>query len=358
MRMKKLILFAAMAAMAVSCAKTSEVNPVSEQAIGFDTWTSNLTKSTHAAFPVGATFNVFGYKEKNSVLTTVFDGDVVTLKSDASWGYNNIRMWDRTQTKYTFFAIAPAGLLGENPSPSPAQNGHFVTEDITFDGKYPDVLIAQKKEVVAADYGKPVDLVFKPQAALFDLKFKKAKNLKEASLKINSVSINNIETKGNITVSNYDGNKNPVITWNLADPSVKGSFNHTNGNVEATVPVTIPVNVEHGTGNSQFLINNLVVMPQTLIDGGQQLVINYTITFSGQPITHEVTVDLNKFDITDMQDNLGRDEASQNGDDAYITAWEPGKHYTYYLTINADLISFTATISDWTDQDAFHYIIN
>lgn len=355
MCMKKLVLFAAMAAIAVSCAKTVEVKPVSEQAIGFETWTSTLTKSTHSAFASGATFNVYGYKHTGdeSTHTTVFNGDVVTLGANGAWNYSNIRFWDRTTDYYTFFAIAPAGIT----SSAPAQTGLFVTNDITFGGKNGDVLIAKKNEVLKAGYGQVVNLDFVPQAALLDLKFKKAKNLKEATLTVNSVSIKNIQTKGHLAVSSYDGTDKPETAWTLAETPVTANFNNTHGITSVTLPKSIATGVEHGTANSQFLIDSLIVMPQTLVTGGQQLVISYTINFSGEEITHIRTIDLNKFDLTDVNQEAGRDESSQNTA-PFVTTWEPGKHYTYYLTINADLIVFNATISDWTDVNAFHYIIN
>ena len=351
--MKKLTLFAAIAAIAVSCAKTSEVSPESGKAIGFDTWTSNLTKSTHTPFVSGATFNVYGYKHMGdeSSHTDVFTGDVVTYNGTA-WNYSNIRFWDRTTNWYTFFAIAPSGLVPAEP----ATPGCFVTNDITFTGKNGDVLIARKKDVAKSNYGLAVDLVFIPQAALFDLKVKKAKNLEEAELKINSVSIQNIQTKGHLSVSSYDGTGKPTATWDLASSPVPATFNNTHGITSVDLP-TIEAGVGFGPANSEFLINDLIVMPQTLINGGQQLVINYTITFGSETITHSRTIDLNKFDQTDMEQDAGREENDQNKG-PFITTWDPGKHYTYYLTINADLIVFTASISDWTDVNAFHYIIN
>ena len=358
MRMKKLMLFAAMAAIAVSCAKTSEVNPVSEQAIGFDTWTDNLTKSTHLDFPDGAKFDVYGFKQAGTTKTTVFDGDDVT-KDGAAWNYAQIRSWDRATDSYTFFAISPANIT--TTEPSPAQTGLFVTNDITFTGKNNDVLISKRKEVLKKDYGTEVHLVFLPKASLFDLKVKKAKNLKEAELKINSVSIKNIKTSGHLTVTGYEDDDTPNISWALAATPTTANFNNHSGITSVDFPVIIEKSVEHGIDHSEFLINNLVVMPQTLDNGesGQQLEINYSVTFSGETLTHTRTIQLNKFDNTDMKGE-GRDEIDQNGEtgSAYITTWDPGKHYTYYLTINADLIVFSAEISNWTDVNAFHYIID
>ena len=358
MHMKKLLFFAVTAAIAVSCAKTGEVIPVQGPSIGFDTWTSNLTKadgtSKHMEFPDGATFDVFGYKQAGETKTTVFDGETVTFDGTA-WNYGTIRFWDRTTDKYVFYAISPAGIVVNNPTP--AQTGLFVTNDLTFSGKDQDVLIAKKKEVLKASYGLEVGLEFQPVAALFDLKVKKAKNLKEADLTINSITINNIQTKGHVSVSEYEGDDTPKITWTPNTSAPTSHFNNTHGITPVTVPFTIKKGIEHGTANSQFLINNLVVMPQTLADGQQQMVINYTINFSGVTISRERTIDLNQFDLTDMEADKGRAESDQNTA-PFVTSWESGKHYTYYLTINADIIVFNATISDWTDVNTFHYIVD
>ena len=317
-----------MAALAVSCAKTGEVNSVSGPAIGFDTWTNNLTKSVHTPFATGATFDVYGYKHKNDgdVNTTVFDGDDVTLDANGSWNYTQIRSWDRTTDSYTFFAIAPTGIISANSSPS--QTGLFVTNDITFGGKNGDILVAMKKVIAKTSY----------------------------TLTVNSVSIQNIQTKGHLSVTGYDGTGKPETEWALAETPVTATFNNTHGNTSVTLPKSIAVGVEHGVNHSEFLIDNLIVMPQTLITTGQKLVINYTVNFSNESITHTREIALNAFDYTDMTGE-GRDESDQNTS-PFITTWDPGKHYTYYLTINADLIVFNATISDWNDVNAFHYIIN
>ena len=353
--MKKLILFAAIAAIAVSCAKTSEVNPVSGQAIGFDTWTSNLTKSTHTPFATGATFNVYGYKYKTAgeVKTTVFDGDVVTKASDGSWNYSQIRFWDRNTDSYTFFAISPSGITAT----APAQTGLFVTNDITFEGQNGDVLVAKKKTISKSDYGLAVPLEFIPQAALFDLKVKKAKNLEEANLRVTAVTLKTIKDKGHLTVASYAGTGKATASWTPFDPVSTNDFDTSDGIIPVELPVNIAAGAESwGKANSVFLINNLIVMPQALNDEQQKLEITYTVTFSGETFTHTREIELNKFDSTDMAGE-GRAEEDQNTT-PFVTSWEPGKHYTYYLTINADIITFTATVADWIDEETYHYIIN
>ena len=354
MRMKKLFFLAAIAAIAVSCAKTHEITPVREQTIGFNTWANNLTKSTHMNFAANAKFDVFGYKQTGETKTTVFNGDDVTYDGEA-WNYSEVQFWDRSSDNYTFFAITPANIVATDPSP--AQTGLFVTNDITFNGKNNDVMIAEKKIVGSDNYGLEVGLVFHPKAALLDLKFKKAKNLKEADVKINSVVLEDIQTSGHLTVTKYEGDNTPLATWSLASTPIKDDFDNTHGITPVTLPVTIAKGTAHGTENSQFLINNLIVMPQTLLTNEQKLTIDYTVTASGKNFNRTRTIDLNLFDLTDMSPTAGREEDAQNTE-PFLTTWEAGKHYTYYLTINADLIVFSATVADWSDVNAFRYIIN
>ena len=356
MLMKKFLFLAVMAAIAISCAKTDEVKPVSEQAIGFDTWTSTLTKSAHTQFASGASFDVYGYKQKGETKTTVFDGDDVVKGNDGSWNYQQIRFWDRNTDSYTFFAISPVDILAPSSvtATSPSQTGLFVTNDITFGDQMGagDVLIAKKKTVTKNDYSLAVGLEFVPQATLLDLKVKKAKNLEEATLVVTSATLKNIKNKGHLEVTSYASTARPQATWH---PTALDSYPDIAKTVEGNVTIAAEQD-SWGKAHAAPLFENLIVMPQTLYDEQQVLVISYSVTFSGETFTHTRTIELNKFDKTDMT-GTGRAETDQNTS-PFVDAWEPGKHYTYYLTINADLITFTATVADWVDEEAFHYIIN
>jgi hypothetical protein len=44
-------------------------------------------------------------------------------------------------------------------------------------------------------------------------------------------------------------------------------------------------------------------------------------------------------------------------DDTKIGSWEPGKHYTLYITIGAHAITFSATITDWTAVSGYNYLV-
>ena len=397
MRMKKLFLFAAIAAIAVSCAKTSEINPVSDQAIGFDTWTSNLTKSTHTQFVNGSNFAVYGYKYTAATdsKATVFNGEKVSYDGSA-WNYSGVRFWDRTTDQYAFYAVAPYALNPQNPTNPLIQTmnietGVFTTKDISFNGvnsvnNPADLLVAKRKTAIREnkEYGKQVALDFIPAAALLDVKVKKVDNLTEAVLKVEAIELRNIQSEGHYSNSGYSDMTTSLdrpisatvgsvtgLGWTPAKDSeekpIVSNFSNLHGDAIETLP-SIGANVGGGTANAADVIKNLVVMPQVLgtvaspnnVSNGQTLYIKYSISFSNEKITHEREIALCDFDTTDLDAVPGRTEEDQNGDAnaQFITTWMPSKHYTYYLTINADIITFTASVSDWTDANAFHYIIN
>ena len=394
MRMKKIILFAVIAAMAVSCAKTGEVNPVSGKAIAFDTWTSNLTKSVHTQFASGSNFAVYGYKETedSQAKTTVFNGDKVSYDG-SSWNYTGVRFWDRTTDKYVFFAVAPYAQNPQNQNipliqSMDVETGVFTTKDITFNGvnsanNPADLLVAKRKTAIRAnkEYGKQVELNFIPAAALLDVKVKKVDNLTEAVLKIEEIELRNIRSTGHYSNVGYSDlettldrpisatvNSVPGLGWTPAldseDKPIVTSYNNEHGTPIETLP-SIAANVGGGVNNAVSVIENLVVMPQVLgsqvsnqrISNGQKLYIKYSISFSNEKSTHEREINLCDFDNTDLAATAGRTEEEQNQGE-FIFNWMPNKHYTYYLTINADIITFTASVDNWADVDTFHYIIN
>ena len=102
MRMKKLMILAAVAAIAATaCTKTFEVEPTPANAIGFGSWANTLTKAEARVqgtntFLAGDTFAVYGYKDKtSSAPVTIFDDVVVTASGDPiSWDYTNHKFWD------------------------------------------------------------------------------------------------------------------------------------------------------------------------------------------------------------------------------------------------------------------------
>lgn len=346
MRMKKLLILSAAVLGAVACSNTYEVKTAPEKAIGFGSWAEHLTKARtegSSAFVSGDKFNVYGFKTISAANTTVFNGDEVSYDG-TDWTYSNLRFWDPNATSYTFYAASPAGKIAS----ADAQTGEFTSNSITFTGNDNDVLVADKTTVNKAggsgnfnNYGT-VNMVFNHIASLVDFKIKKHAEIAAATVAVTSFQIENIDNVGTFSVNDaYTGN-HPVVTWN---PTARGAYSNTSG---VTSVVTLPDNV--GTDGSDFLINHLVAMPQTFRTDSniQTVTIEYSITSGGDTIANTATFNLKTFDNVDDKDN----------EDTLIGGWEGGKHYTFYITINANAIVFSGSITDWvTPDNGYHYLV-
>jgi hypothetical protein len=339
--MKKIMILAAVAAIAATaCTKTFEAVQTQGSALGFGTWANVLTKARTAGsstFVNGDDFNVYGFKTINAANTTVFNGDAVSYDG-TDWTYDNLRFWDPNASSYTFYAASPAGKIAS----ANAQTGEFTSNSIAFAGNNNDVLVADKKVVPQADFNNPVNLSFNHIASLVDFKVKKHAEIAAATVAVTSFQLNNIDNVGTFSVSDAYTGSHPVVTWN---PTARGAYSNTSG---VTSVATLPSNV--GTDGSDFLINHLVAMPQTFRtdENIQTVTIEYSITSGGDTVTNTATFNLKTFDNVDDKDNT----------DTIIGGWEGGKHYTFYITINANAIVFTASIADWvTPNNGYHYLL-
>ncbi|MBP5636635.1 MAG: fimbrillin family protein [Bacteroidales bacterium] len=350
--MKRYIFIVAAIVLAtVSCSRTYDLgNGKNGQAIGFGSWTENLAKARtqgSSTFVSGDDFAVYGFTTKTGdVKTTVFD-DIVVSYDGTDWTYSPARFWDPSTLQYTFYAVSPAAI-GTAATVTP-QTGEVASASITFGGADNDILVADKKEVLKANYGATVDLQFNHIASLVDLKVKKHADLGNATVAITSIGLSNIDNVGTFAVSNAYTDNHPVTTWTATAST--GAYTNTSGVVKVT---TLPTNV--GT-SGDLIINNLVAMPQAFrpntdsSENIQQVTIAYTITDeAGNVSTYTPDAfNLALFDAVDDTDN----------DDTKVGGWEPGKHYTFYITINSNKIVFTGAITDWTTADpGYYYLLN
>ena len=365
--MKKLMILATCAAIAaVACTKIHEVTPVTQgPEIGFGTWADVMTKgrtATDTNFGSGDKFNVFGSKTVSSTTSVVFNGDEVSFDG-TNWNYSPARFWDPSASGYNFFAISPAELLPTDMSAAAketaATTGAFSTKELTFDGTVAyDVLVAKKTPVAPAAYNTPVNLDFQHVASLVDVKIKKSYALKDATVTVTAISLENIVKKGTYNVASYvttagaDLNK-PVVAvanWTPAASEATGSFAGTTGAVGQYGYASVEGEALSGTPLNAF--TSFVAMPQALVPATganpQQIKISYTITTTvGETITHSnKTVAFAAFDTVDNKVNTDTQAA---------TAWNPNTHYIYTLTLDAHKIDFTASITNWDSTVIYGY---
>ena len=369
MRMKKFLILASVALLAIACNKTYQVVPEGTEGtpIGFSTWAEQLTKARvqgSSTFAAGDDFAVYGYKETTSpaAKVTVFDGVTVSTTDGTAWDYENHRFWDTNYDAYTFFAVSPAASAGTVT----AQTGAITSAATTFAGNDNDILVADKKTVLKTATPEPfgdgtvkfgvVPLVFNHVASLVDFKVKKAPTLSDATVKVSDFKLLQIENAGVLTVSDAYTDSHPVVSWSSTGT---GTYTPDKAVTAVTYPVTV---VEDSAFNpttpatpaaSAFLVNNLVVKPQefgaTGLTTSQQLSITYSITDAGGSVVeHTSTLYLADFDTVDNDVQT----------DTKVASWEPGKHYTFYITLDANVIMFSASITDWTAVSGYHYLIN
>ena len=375
--MKRYIfILAAFAITLASCSKIYDATPVNTDPtpIGFGAWTEVLTKA--ARVPGTSTFTASGYQENDLAVygykhrasgaptdVTVFDDVVVSTTNGTTWTYSPKRFWDTGYDSYIFYAVSPAAV-GTEGTVDP-QTGEITSASITFAGNNNDILVADKKTVLKTDtpvnfgngsvaYGA-VNLVFNHIASLVDLKVKKSTDLNDATVAVTAIALENINKVNNFTVSDAYTSTHPVVNWNngfTASGSNTGTYSNTGENKGVNDVATLPANVTSDAAGD-FLINNLVAMPQTFRSAGdyiQRVKISYTVTVAGSGTNTytDITIPLHTFDGTNDTDNTAD----------FKSEWEAGKHITYYITINARAIEFTASISDWGSDSGYHYLVN
>ena len=349
MRMKKLMILAVAAIALVACSKEFDTNKSASNgaAIGFNTWAEQLTKARtqgSSDWTDEDTFNVEGFKTINAVNTTVFNDVPVTYdESEDEWGYDDIRYWDSNASGYTFFAVSsPTTAL------TFAADGTIAATAVTFSGENNDILLANSVDVAPANFlsNVPVAFTFKHIGALVDLKVKKTAALADATVAVTDVALEGVDDEATVAVTSYSTNV-PAVAW----ASLANSDNSTYTRTSGVVDVTLPADVEDD--GSDYLINTLIVIPQTLADT-KTLKLTYSIT-DGAGNTNTFTDKVIKLNLFDNTENT-----TNGSPDTPISSWAAGTHYTYLLTIDANTINFTADITDWTTPataNGYYYLV-
>jgi len=356
MRMKKILFIAAVALAAAACSKTYNVGPESQKAIDFTSWSETMSKAYTNTWSNGDAFTVYGAKFMTSADATgtkVFDG--VNVSYDGTkWGYTETKYWDLTAFKYAFYAFMPSAQLNTGTTA-----GVFASKEVTFanpTANSEDILVANEY-IRERESGKiPTDVVpitFNHMASMVDVKVKKDASLGTATVKITSATLKDIANKGTLNVASYNASHAPVATWT---PSAGEKTNYVSTTATASSNLTVTAATTYDasgvagttTPEANSLFANYVVLPQTL-DAGQALVLSYTISADGATAAeyNDVEVVLNTFVTTDNTANAG----------TTIGSWEKGTHYTYYVTIGANAITFSATVQDWAEVSGYKYIL-
>lgn len=358
MRMKKILFIAAVALAAAACSKTFDTNPAaSQKAIGFGSWSETMTKGYTNTWTNGDAFKVYGAKflTASAAATSVFTGETVSYDG-SSWGYTDTKYWDLTAVKYAFYAFMPANQLETG-----AVDGTFTSKEITFanpTANTEDILVASEYVRERNASGQlpttVVPISFNHMASMVDVKVKKDASLGTATVKIKDATLAGIVNKGTLTVTGYAAADPfaPTATWTAAASTADYVSTSATAASNLTVTAATTYNASGVAGtttpDANSLFANYVLLPQTL-NAGQKLVISYTISADGatEAVYDNVEVDLNTFVNADNTTNAG----------TTIGEWVKGTHYTYYITIGANAITFNASVEDWATVNAYKYLV-
>ena len=318
----------------------------------------------------------------------MFNGNFVTVAEGSTSGtytYTNstIRFWDKSATKYEFYAAAP---YAENmwtftaPTNNDQDNGILGTtstlvgtnlqlsapsKDLqnTFKaGSDIDKMIADPCHWTAI--GTVVDLHFNHILSKLNISIKKAESLKDWKVTLKSFNVYNLKATGTFSESTAASTSGTTVRW--AIPNNSGAVTYTSiQNWEIANGIGVDNNADY-----KFIIESLVI-PQNAnyealaLDGKARTTpstINAASTSSAPYFVIEYTLqnDENSDDDFDDEDDFSEDYkayynlAAAFGMDGSTNKtaipFNEGWQNTLNILINPDAIEFTADVYQWAEK--------
>lgn len=329
--MKQLLVFAAAATMVFAGCQKSEVvyDKADPQEIDFSVVTNVTTKTavTGTAFLDDDNMNVAAYLVEGATAAgNFFKGTPFVKKEDLIWHGDPARYWPITTSTINFLAVTEVGGGVDNTTVEFDATNYASKATVTL----ADNNVWNQNDVMfAAGTGthteggayNAVPMVFKH--ALAWVNFTVATNEHNATLKVNSITLNNAAYNGTLTLTNAQystttANTTDAVaaTWATPTPVDAMMVPNADGN-GAAAAVTL-------TTGAQTFGNGLLVIP----DGGaESFTINYTLTQEdGTALTYDYTHE-------------------------FTPTWEMAKKYTYNVVINLTEIEVTPSVTKWDETN-------
>ncbi|OQC02979.1 MAG: hypothetical protein BWX77_00906 [Bacteroidetes bacterium ADurb.Bin090] len=353
--MKKSFLLLIAAALLAACSSNEMLVETEDVPIGFSR--VYIDKSTKAITPgpyttanfetVGNTFGVIGYKTTATQTNAkVFndvkveyqtDLDASIYGADTDWAYSPLVYWDKTATKYSFFAYAPHSgdftgtvALGSNDATTFSITGF---KQATTVANQIDLMtdLTNQNNVTANIGTNDVKFTFGHILSNINVTMAVSAALK-ADETDNPVSVETV-TLGTITMDGSYAWNTDAYKWTLSTSSPTTqlfSATQSSGNVFASKALTAtPATVPGLTG--------MLMIPQA-VNANYEIYVKYKINTE----VFERTIKLSDFKKSGT--SLG--------------TWDPGYRYTYNIIIGPTPILFDMdTVADWGDGGTYTYTI-
>lgn len=362
--MKKSVLFLAAAAMFAACTNDSFRSDIEESQveIGFSTYiqkpvASKADNSTatevNSLSNYHTTFVVNGYKNVAGNDVQVFADQLVTF-ADSKWGYSPVSYWDKSASKYSFYAAAPQTVAWTFNNDA-TKGKYYTISNFTAPGtSLPletadapdaaavfgegDLMIATDIPAHTAFTATAVNFTFNHILSRFNIAI--STSIEDGTVTLKSLTVNGMNNKGSFDES-------------LAAASTTGSTERwTALAVDGTYAITA---VKDASNNDvvvnegmQFVYQGLVI-PQ--VAGAAIIALNGTdATASAKPylnIQYSITTGEGASAKTQNYSYFYNLADLFNGDTDADLSFNEGWQNNLYITIGAAAINFDAQVYEW-----------
>lgn len=304
--MKKITVIAGIALLCAACTQTTEMGSILDPSeINLAPFNQPAVKSvaTETTMPTTRTMRV-------SAIHTALDGTVSTYFEDALFSYKNNgwtggKYWP-VNGKLCLAAYSTDLIEGQDYTAEWNYNedGSFSTillKNVNNSVMHDDIMYSNKTLNLTCPQANPQQLKFYHASAYIKISFKATDADVASTITISKVTIKNITTGGDLTITVRDY---PYASW--SNPSEKADY-------------SIPGSITLSTTAQEW--GHAMTLPQNMTD----IVIEYLVDGS----LHTYTAALSKTDL-----------------------WECGHRYSYTFNISRKEIACTATVNEWVNYNA------
>ena len=211
--MKKILLSLAAVAMLAACSKEETLVQQAPDAIGFDTFVDNATRSVNDPSLTSTTltdFAVFGYVEGAVLFPGTRVAKVGTVGeiansdlTETNWKYEGTQYWI-AGANYNFNAVAPYygnwTVVEKDASDAVVTNATQTTVSFTNDGET-DLLYATTTQQGAVSGNEAVDFTFRHVLSKVKFSFENKYNATNATIKVKDIVITNPHKTANVVLT-------------------------------------------------------------------------------------------------------------------------------------------------------------
>lgn len=370
--MKKYLFILATAALFASCTDTDTFQDVKTEdyklPIRFDSYTQATTRAENSTaaynwvfFNHHESFRVWSYKNTEAT-DPVFNGDTVTVaekgNSQYSYTYSPLRYWDKAATTYQFYAAAPADgdwtfKANEIVSDATQNLGYFTTTSELIgtnlvlvpntalknsfkDSTDIDKMIAAPCEVTKNFFSNPVNLHFIHILSKLNVSLKKDTLLKNQIVTLQKFEVKLLNEKGTFTEGSAAYGDSTVAKISRWNPSTENGV--TYASTDSFVVDTIPYYIVESLVIPQDADYEAIKLDGTTDEAKPYFEIVYTI-WDGEE--HH---DAEKFKAFY---NLANAFGMNGHQDSTKISFNEGWQNTLNITLQPDVIEFTADVAEW-----------